>query len=48
MTDEIPEPIPNMLCPVCGERCENEKCKVICRSEKCTYRIVMNCSEFDG
>ena len=39
---------PDTLCPVCGEKCDNEKCKVICRSEKCVYRIVMNCSEFDG
>jgi hypothetical protein len=46
MTDEAPDI--SMLCLVCGAKCENEKCKVICRSEICVYRVVMNCSEFDG
>jgi hypothetical protein len=33
-------------CPVCGATLIAEKCKVVCRSEKCLYRIVFNCSEF--
>ena len=33
-------------CPVCGGQLTAEKCKVVCRSEKCVYRIVFNCSEF--
>ena len=33
-------------CPVCGARLVQEKCKVVCRSEICVYRIVFNCSEF--
>lgn len=33
-------------CPVCGGRLVQEKCKVICRSGTCVYRIVFNCSEF--
>jgi len=35
-----------IICPICGEIAVQEKCKVICRSEKCRGRIVMNCSEF--
>ena len=23
-----------------------EKCKIVCRSEKCRGRVIMNCSEF--
>ena len=34
------------LCPVCGAELISEKCKVICRSETCRYRIVFNCAEF--
>jgi hypothetical protein len=34
------------VCPVCGETARAEKCKVVCRSAKCTYRIIYNCSEF--
>ena len=37
------EPI---ICPVCGATAVQEKCKVICRSEICRGRVVMNCSEF--
>ena len=37
------EPI---VCPVCGEVAIQEKCKIICRSEKCRGRVIMNCSEF--
>lgn len=33
-------------CPVCGAVLHHEKCKVVCRSERCVYRIVFNCSEF--
>ncbi len=45
-----PEPTPaanpDSLCPVCGGPLISEKCKVICRSERCRYRIVFNCAEF--
>lgn len=43
--DHPPEPTP-AVCPVCGGPLEHEKCKVICRSEVCVYRIVFNCAEF--
>jgi len=33
-------------CPVCGAMLLQEKCKVVCRSPQCTYRIIFNCSEF--
>ena len=33
-------------CPVCGATLIQEKCKVVCRSPHCTYRIIFNCSEF--
>ncbi len=33
-------------CPVCGAQLIAVKCKVICRSELCVYRLVFNCSEF--
>ena len=33
-------------CPVCGAVLLQEKCKVVCRSPQCTYRIIFNCSEF--
>lgn len=35
-----------IVCPVCGEEASREKCKVICRSDKCRGRIIYNCSEF--
>jgi hypothetical protein len=35
-----------IVCPVCGAKAVQEKCKVICRSEVCHGRIIMNCSEF--
>lgn len=35
-----------LRCPVCGFPAVQEKCKVICRSALCTYRIIFNCSEF--
>lgn len=34
------------VCPVCGASLVSEKCKVVCRSATCGYRIVFNCSEF--
>ena len=37
---------PDTVCPVCGDALISEKCKVVCRSAKCGYRIVFNCSEF--
>ena len=41
------EPIdPDSVCPVCGAKLISEKCKVVCRSERCGYRIVFNCAEF--
>jgi hypothetical protein len=35
-----------VICPVCGAAAVQEKCKMICRSENCRGRVVMNCSEF--
>lgn len=37
------EPI---ICPVCGAATVQEKCKIICRSDTCRGRVIMNCSEF--
>jgi len=37
---------PDSHCPVCGATLFQEKCKVVCRSPRCAYRIVFNCSEF--
>jgi hypothetical protein len=34
------------VCPVCGAPLVAEKCKLVCRSDACVYRIVFNCSEF--
>jgi uncharacterized Zn finger protein (UPF0148 family) len=36
----------NEICPVCGAPLIHEKCKVVCRSERCVYRIIFNCAEF--
>ena len=36
----------SLYCPACHAELEQQKCKVICRSEQCIYRIVYNCSEF--
>ena len=41
-----PPPSPDSVCPVCGGPLISEKCKVICRSDRCRYRIVFNCAEF--
>jgi hypothetical protein len=35
-----------IICPACGAVAVQEKCKIICRSERCRGRVVMNCSEF--
>jgi hypothetical protein len=35
-----------VTCPVCGAAVVQEKCKLICRSDVCRGRVVMNCSEF--
>jgi hypothetical protein len=52
-TGDLPEEKPALtekssdsVCPVCGGPLISEKCKVICRSERCRYRIVFNCAEF--
>jgi hypothetical protein len=37
---------PDQHCPVCGATLLHEKCKVVCRSPRCVYRIVFNCAEF--
>jgi|GEM_PF-1979818 len=37
---------PDSYCPVCGATLHHEKCKVVCRSPQCTYRIIFNCAEF--
>jgi hypothetical protein len=36
----------DLTCPVCGTVAVQEKCKVICRSETCRGRVILNCSEF--
>ncbi len=41
-----PEKSSDSVCPVCGGPLISEKCKVVCRSERCRYRIVFNCAEF--
>jgi len=47
---DLPElPVPDseaVVCPVCGSVAVQEKCKIICRSDLCRGRVVMNCSEF--
>jgi len=46
-SDEIESPEKSdQHCPVCGAVLIQEKCKVVCRSPRCTYRIIFNCSEF--
>ena len=37
---------PDSICPICGAKLISEKCKVVCRSERCRYRIIFNCAEF--
>jgi hypothetical protein len=33
------------VCPVCGAPLITEKSKVVCRSERCRYRLVFNRAE---
>ena len=40
------ENYPDRYCPVCREPVIQEKCKVVCRSQRCTYRIIYTCAEF--
>lgn len=44
------EPAPNsaedIVCPICGEETVREKCKVLCKSDKCRGRVIYSCSEF--
>lgn len=35
-----------ITCPVCGAPTVQEKCKIICRSDVCRGRVILNCSEF--
>ena len=35
-----------IICPVCGEPTVQEKCKIICKSDICRGRVIMNCAEF--
>ena len=42
----IAEPNKALICPVCGEETLQEKCKIICHSEICRGRVILNCSEF--
>lgn len=45
---ESPTALPDFEshCPVCGAKLIAVKCKVVCRSETCVYRLIFNCSEF--
>jgi hypothetical protein len=48
-SESAPSAVPkdnDITCPVCGAAVVQEKCKVICRSDTCRGRIVLNCSEF--
>lgn len=36
----------SVTCPMCGAIAVQEKCKLICRSEVCRGRVILNCSEF--
>jgi len=35
-----------IVCPVCGAKCVQRRCKVVCESDQCRGRVVLNCSEF--
>jgi hypothetical protein len=37
---------PGTACPVCGAIAVVEKCKLVCHSDICRGRVIMNCSEF--
>ena len=45
-SESLPESQTDHHCPVCGATLSQEKCKVVCRSPRCVYRIIFNCSEF--
>jgi hypothetical protein len=45
-SESMPEKQPDHHCPVCGATLLQEKCKVVCRSPQCVYRIIFNCAEF--
>ncbi|HMO03240.1 MAG TPA: hypothetical protein PKC67_09615 [Kiritimatiellia bacterium] len=45
-SESTAEPSSEPVCPVCGAPLVHEKCKLVCRSERCVYRIVFNCAEF--
>ena len=45
-SQEAVQPDFESYCPVCGAKLIAVKCKVVCRSELCVYRLVFNCSEF--
>jgi len=36
----------SIVCPVCGATAVQEKCKILCKSEVCRGRVIMNCAEF--
>jgi hypothetical protein len=44
--EQKPEDHADHHCPVCGATLLQEKCKVVCRSPRCVYRIIFNCAEF--
>jgi hypothetical protein len=44
--EPLPKSSQDIVCPVCGAAAVPEKCKVLCRSDKCRGRIIFNCSEF--
>ena len=35
-----------LICPACGSRLVRIRCKCVCQSEICGYRIVYTCCEF--
>jgi hypothetical protein len=37
-----------IICPVCGEIAVKEKCKIICRNEKCRGRVVRIAQNFNS
>jgi hypothetical protein len=42
---DVPTP-PGTACPVCGAIAVEEKCKLVCHSDICRGRVILNCSEF--
>jgi hypothetical protein len=45
-TNVLEEETQAITCPVCGAVAVQEKCKMICRSDVCRGRVILNCSEF--